>query len=154
MDAQRNRFTHRRAVMGGVKTLVVKAVADFVKNAEEGVGEMMGVVPCCDPRVARADACAERMLGRIEPAAFEIKTHARRGGFTENALAVDGKLAMEDRRVGLSTRHRDRVTSATSSGRRASNKVASSWQFAPGSYSSSKALYNSPPLDRQRAPHA
>ncbi len=88
MHPQRDRLTHRRAVVRRIEPLLVQAVADLVEDAEKGVGELPLVEPGGDPAVARPDAGAERVGRHVQPAALEVEADRRGHRLAEDLLAV------------------------------------------------------------------
>src|SRR5690606_28270010 len=81
VDAQRNRFPHRRAVVLGIQPLFVKPMARFVQRAEKRIAELVRIVPSGQAAIPRPEARTKWMGGRIEPTALEIKADGGRGGF-------------------------------------------------------------------------
>ena len=77
VNAQRGRFTDRRAESLPVETLLIKSVPRLVQHAEERAGEVMFVVARGQPAVARTHPAAERMGRFVEPPV--LKTEADRG---------------------------------------------------------------------------
>ena len=73
VNAERNRFAERRAPVIGGEALRVEGVAGFVKDAEEGVAEVLFVVAGGHADVVRAEVGAEGVDGDVEPAGVEIE---------------------------------------------------------------------------------
>src|SRR5437660_9626380 len=82
--------------MLGRQRLRVDAVAGLVQDAEERLVEESRVVPRRDAAVAGADAGAERVSRRVEPARFEIETDSGRRGPAKRLLPVRWEFAGED----------------------------------------------------------
>src|SRR5690349_1098222 len=89
--------------MLGRQRLFVNSVPGLVQNAEERLVEEPRIVPRRDTAVARADAGAERVCRRVEPAGVEVETDGGRRRAAERLLLVGRKLAGEDVAVGAAS---------------------------------------------------
>src|SRR5262249_51653571 len=69
--------------------LVIEAVPGLVKDAEEGLAEVAGLVPRGDPAIPRPDPRAERVRRGVEAAGVEVEADRRRHGLAEDPLAVE-----------------------------------------------------------------
>src|SRR5688572_24702100 len=67
-----------------------------MEDAEETLVELARMIAGGEAAVARTEAAAERVRRDIEPARREVETDRRGRRFSEEVLAVDGKLACED----------------------------------------------------------
>ena len=74
--------------------MLVEAVADLVEDAEEAVGEVLGVESGRDPAVAGADPGAERVRCGVEPPSLEVEANRAGDGLAEDSLAVDRVVAL------------------------------------------------------------
>src|SRR5262249_32302627 len=75
---------------------------------EEALVEAARVVARGDAAVAGAEAAAERVRRRVEPAGGEVEADRRRRGLAEDPLPFDRVLALQDRARGLAPRGQDR----------------------------------------------
>src|SRR5205823_9825923 len=83
VDAQRDGAAQGKTEVGGVKPLIVDAVARFVEDAEETLVEFARMVTRGEPAIARTDAAAKRVGGGVESAGVEIEADCRRGRLPE-----------------------------------------------------------------------
>ena len=81
--------------MLGIESLIVDAMARFVKDAEEGFVEMARIVARGEPAIAGTDAAAEGMHGRVEPAGREVEADRRRRGLAEQKLTIHRKFTLQ-----------------------------------------------------------
>src|SRR5205807_2005952 len=107
VQAERSRFTHGCAVRGRIETLFVEAVANLMQDAEKPIVEAAALEACREPAIAGTNGGKERMRGRVEPPALEIKTERCGYLFAECALPVKRKVALQDRAIRAASGVRD-----------------------------------------------
>ncbi len=97
VNPQRHGLAHRRAILGFLQTLLIKAVADLVEDAEERVAKFLLVEPGRDAAVARPDPRAERVGRHVQPPPPEVEAHCRGHRLAEDPLPIARIAPPEDR---------------------------------------------------------
>jgi len=114
MDAGRNPAPKRCAFVGCVHALLVNSVSGFVQCREQRVADVVLAHPGRDPHVARCKLGAERMVGLVEPSAFEVVAHLRGDRQAEAKLRRLAERAMQTavvrrRLIADRAHHRDEL---------------------------------------------
>ena len=82
-----------------IESLLVEPVADLVQNAKEAVAEIAQAIAGRNAAIAGPDTAEKRVGRRVESAPLEVEADCGGRQFAQGALAVDGKLAEQDRNV-------------------------------------------------------
>ena len=89
VNPERAKRAQGRTEMFGGQSLVVDAVAGFMKHAEKCLVEEARVVAGGDAAIARPNAGTERVGRDVESARLEIKADRLGGGTSEGRLSID-----------------------------------------------------------------
>ena len=75
MDAQRDGFAERSAIVGWVEPLIIQAVPALMDATKQARGQVVFVDASGDADVRRMERRGEGMGRQIQPALFEVVTH-------------------------------------------------------------------------------